>query len=62
MSVQIYTDEQGHKKSVLIPYEEYQHMLDLLEELQDIRDYDERMASLDTDNFDDVKDWLRVQD
>ncbi len=45
---QYITDEKGKKLSVALPIEEYQTMLDELEELEDIRLYDEAKASDDT--------------
>lgn len=45
---QYITDEKGKKLSVVLPIEEYQTMLDELEELEDIRLYDEAKASDDT--------------
>ena len=34
-------DEQGHKKAVVVPIGEWEQILDALEELDDIRAYDE---------------------
>ena len=34
-------DEQGKRKSVIVPVDEWQHILEELEELSDIRAYDE---------------------
>ncbi|MEX2231742.1 MAG: hypothetical protein WD824_06265 [Cyclobacteriaceae bacterium] len=42
---QYITDEKGEKISVVLPIEEYQTMLDELEDLEDIRLYDEAKAS-----------------
>jgi hypothetical protein len=41
---QYITDEKGKKLSVILPLKEYQKMLEDLEELEDIRLYDEAMA------------------
>ncbi len=34
-------DEQGRRKAVVVPLEEWEQILDALEELDDIRGYDE---------------------
>jgi hypothetical protein len=34
------TDEQGHKKAVVVPINEWQQILDALEELDEIKAYD----------------------
>lgn len=41
---QYITDNTGKKLSVILPLQEYQKMLDDLEELEDMRLYDEAMA------------------
>lgn len=38
---QYIVDEQGRRKAVIIPVDEWQHILEELEELSDIRAYDE---------------------
>ena len=35
------TDVDGNKKAVVVPISEWEHIQELLDELQDIRDYDE---------------------
>jgi hypothetical protein len=42
---QYITDDKGKKISVVLPIEEYQTILDDLEDLEDIRLYDEAKAS-----------------
>ena len=44
MKTQFLTDENGNKISIVIPLEEYKHMLEDLEELEDIRLFDEVKA------------------
>ncbi len=34
-------DEKGRKKAILLPYEQWEQIIDALEELEDIRLYDE---------------------
>jgi len=41
---QYITDEKGIKKAVVIPVSEWQKIIDELEELEDIRAYDEAKA------------------
>jgi hypothetical protein len=45
---QFLTNEKGEKIAVVIAIEEYQKLLQELEELEDIRAYDEAKASGDT--------------
>ncbi len=41
---QYITDNKGNKLSVILPVKDYQKMVEELEELEDIRLYDEAMA------------------
>ena len=52
MNVQYLVDKEGHKTGVLLSLEEFEHLIDLLEEAQDIRDF--RAAKADDD------DWLSL--
>lgn len=45
MSTQYITDSNGKKLSVVLPIEDYKKLLEELEELEDIRLYDEAMAT-----------------
>lgn len=45
---QFLTNEKGEKTAVVISIEEYQKLLEELEELEDIRAYDEAKASGET--------------
>ena len=38
-------DEDGNRVAAVLPIEEYQHLLDQLEDLEDIRLFDKAMAS-----------------
>lgn len=42
---QYITDNKGNKLSVILPVKDYQKMVEELEELEDIRLYDEAMTS-----------------
>ena len=44
MKTQYITDTKGNKLSVIIPVKEYEKMLEELEELEDIKAYDEAKA------------------
>ena len=44
MKTQFVTNNQGKKQAVLLPIKEYERMLDDLEELEDIKLYDEVKA------------------
>lgn len=38
------TDDDGNRKAVVVPIGEWEHIQELLDELQDIREYDEAKA------------------
>jgi len=44
MKEQYITDKKGRKVSVILPIRDYREMLDKLEELEDIRAYDEAVS------------------
>lgn len=43
--LQYITDEKGAHVAIIIPIDKYNRMLEALEELEDIRDFDKAMAS-----------------
>ena len=47
MEARYVVDENGKRVSVILPVEEYERMIEALEELEDIRAYDEAKASLE---------------
>lgn len=47
MEARYIVDENGRRVSVILPIEEYEGMLEELEELEDIRAYDEAKAALE---------------
>lgn len=47
MSVQYIIDGQGKRVGVFLPVEEYERLLEELEELEDIKDYDKAKAELE---------------
>jgi hypothetical protein len=46
MSVQYITDENGRRVSVVLPIEEYERLIEALEDADDVRLYDEAKAEL----------------
>ena len=48
MSAQYVVDEQGKRVGVFLPVEEYERMVEEIEELEDIRLYDEAKATLES--------------
>jgi PHD/YefM family antitoxin component YafN of YafNO toxin-antitoxin module len=47
MSVSYVVDENGKRVSVILPVEEYERMIEELENLEDVRLYDEAKAALE---------------
>ena len=47
MSARYVVDENGKRVSVILPVEEYEHMLEELEELEDLRLYDGAKAEIE---------------
>jgi PHD/YefM family antitoxin component YafN of YafNO toxin-antitoxin module len=47
MEARYIVDENGKRVSVILPVEEYERLLEELEELEDIRAYDEAKAALE---------------
>jgi hypothetical protein len=55
-------DENGRKTGVLLPLEEYERLLEIADEYEDIRDFDERMKDPQWESFEEVNRRLRVPD
>jgi PHD/YefM family antitoxin component YafN of YafNO toxin-antitoxin module len=53
-------DENGQRVSVILPIEEYERLIEALEELEDIRAYDEAKAGLERGE-DQVVPWEKVR-
>ena len=47
MEARYIVDENGKRMSVILPIEEYERLIESLEELEDIRAYDEAKAALE---------------
>jgi len=53
---QFIVDEKGHKQSIILPYLEWEKILDILEEYDDIRAYDKaKMKASDPIPFNDAQ-------
>ena len=55
-------DKLGKRTEVILSLEEFEQLLDLAEESEDIRLADERMGEDDWVDFDEVNEQLRVSD
>ena len=60
MSARYVVDENGKRVSVILPVEEYESLIEALEELEDIRAYDEAKAELEHGE-DKLVPWEKVK-
>ena len=60
MEARYVVDENGERVSVILPVEEYERLIEALEELEDIRAYDEAKAELECGE-DEVVPWEKVK-
>ncbi|MDQ4105816.1 MAG: hypothetical protein M3157_01395 [Actinomycetota bacterium] len=60
MSVQYVVDEQGRRVSVVLPVEEYERMVEELEELEDIRAADEARQEIESGE-DELVPWKQAK-
>lgn len=51
MGAQYVVDENGKRISVILPVEEYEHLIEVLEDLEDVRLYDETKAAQESGEF-----------
>ena len=58
--MQYVTDTKGEKTAVIISFKEYEHFLQLQEDLEDLRAYDEAIAANDWISLEDVKKDIGV--
>lgn len=61
MSIQYVIDENGKRVGVVLPVEEYERMLEELEELEDMRLFDEAKASIERGEDEPVP-WEEVKE
>lgn len=52
--VRYIVNDKGEKTEVVLPIELYEKMLDEIEEIQDIKDFDEAMENGEWEDFDEV--------
>ncbi len=60
MEARYIVDENGKRVSVILPVEEYERLIEALEELEDIRAYDEAKAELEHGE-DKLVPWEKVK-
>jgi PHD/YefM family antitoxin component YafN of YafNO toxin-antitoxin module len=60
--VQYMTDEGGKRTAVVVPVEDYEQMLDALEELEDIREFDKLQGNEEFIPWEEAKKELGLQD
>ena len=60
--MQYMTDERGNKTAVVLPLKEYQEMIEALEELDDIREFDRLQDTEEFVPWEEVKKNIGPQD
>ena len=58
----MFLDENGKKTGVFMSLEEYEKLIEIFEEYEDIKDFNERMKDPEWESFDEVNRRLRVPD
>jgi len=53
-------DGSGTKSAVLLPIEDYRKLMEIVEEFEDIQDFDRRMSDAEWISFDDLKYLLKI--
>ena len=61
MSIRYVTDENGKRVEVIMPVEEYERLVEELEELEDIRLYDEAKAEIEREGSEPIP-WEKVRE
>lgn len=54
MSIRYVTDEDGKRVEVIMPVEEYERLIEALEDLDDVRIYDEAKAEIEREGSDPI--------
>lgn len=62
MSVQYVVDDKGNKTGVFVPIEEYQRLLERLDEIEDVRDVEAAQAEPSLVSWDEAKRELGLSD
>lgn len=61
MSMRYVVDENGKRVSVILDVEEYERLIEALEDLEDVRLYDEAKAEIERDE-DELIPWEKVRE
>ncbi len=61
MSIRYVTDENGKRVEVIMPVEEYDRLLEALEDLEDVRLYDEAKAEIERERSEPIL-WEKVKE
>ncbi len=61
MEARYIVDENGKRVGVILPVEEYERMVEALEEVEDVRAYDEAKAETEREGSDPVP-WERLRE
>ncbi len=61
MSIRYVTDENGKRVEVIMPVEEYDRLLEALEDLEDVRLYDEAKAEIEREGSEPIL-WEKVKE
>lgn len=61
MSIRYITDENGKRIEVIMPVEEYDRLLEALEDLEDVRLYDEAKAEIEREGSEPIP-WEKVKE
>jgi PHD/YefM family antitoxin component YafN of YafNO toxin-antitoxin module len=60
MGARYIVDENGKRVSIILPIEEYERLIEILEDLEDVRAYDEARAELERGE-DEVIPWEQAR-
>jgi PHD/YefM family antitoxin component YafN of YafNO toxin-antitoxin module len=60
MGARYIVDENGKRVSIILPIEEYERLIEILEDLEDVRAYDEAKAELERGE-DEVIPWEQAK-
>ena len=60
MSIRYVTDENGKRVEVIMPVEEYERLVEALEDLEDVKLYDEAKAEIEREGSEPIP-WEKVR-
>ena len=61
MSIRYVTDENGKRVEVIMPVEEYERLVEAIEDLEDVRLYDEAKAEIEREGSEPIP-WEKVRE